>query len=182
MGGTSSSLSSSHLPNIPTYAFVDGTNLLCALSKAKMRLPSLRALFNSIDNPHRLVRVYVYTTEEKANNAKKIHGINFFDGCRLVFGRTVGADKKVREKGVDVQLVADLVYHAATKNAGHVVLMANDGDFEFALKRTEDFGCTTKVLWIVEQPCKALQEASDEFSYYVESQLINIFKATKIDT
>jgi uncharacterized LabA/DUF88 family protein len=164
MSGASHSIGFRWSPDMGrrAYAFVDGTNLIAELRNAKLKLPSVLSLVCASVENMLVLRVYVYTTVEKADKAKIDFGGEFFAGCRLVYGDTVPTPKgDPREKGVDAQLVADLVYHAASRNADHMILVANDSDFRFAIKRVEDFGCTSEILWVVKQPNRRLSESAD---------------------
>jgi uncharacterized LabA/DUF88 family protein len=180
MGSSHSSYSPPPLPNTATYAFIDGTNLFKAIRDANLKLPQLRRLLTDTrDSSHKLIRIYVYTTIEKAKRELNEHGPDVFEGCRLVYGVTVtGGSGNVREKGVDAQLTADMVYHAASRNAAHIVLISNDSDFQFALRRTEDFGCTTEVISVIAETCDALKLACDRCQTLEISDLIKTFGVT----
>jgi NYN domain len=164
MAGTGGSRSFRWSPDMGrrAYAFVDGTNLIAELRNSRLTLPSIFRLVSGSVSQMLVLRVYVYTTEEKADKAKTDFGAEFFAGCRLVYGDSVPTPKgEPREKGVDAQLVADLVYHAASRNADHMILVANDSDFRFAIKRVEDFGCTSEILWVIKEPNQRLRESAD---------------------
>jgi uncharacterized LabA/DUF88 family protein len=185
MSISSGSISFPPLPNIATYVFVDGTNLFAEFRNAQLHPPSIMQLLQLTEPSQRLVRICVYTTDEKAQKAREEFGANFFDNCRVIHGVTVKSQgnngkEKNREKGVDAQLVADLVYHAATRNANHVILVANDSDFQFALKRVEDFGCTTELRWFIRTPCQSLVNATDKLVYLDKEALETRYGATAI--
>ena len=163
-----------------TMAFVDGTNLIAEMKNKQIKLPSVHALGAWAVEPKLLVRVLVYTTEAKANAAKTLFGDEFFKDCRLVYGDTIETGSDVREKGVDAQLVADLVYNAAQKNADHLILISNDSDFAFALMRAEDFGCTTEVRWGGGNVNSRLINAADSVFSFTKEELQVGFNATEL--
>lgn len=188
MGGMSSA---SYPPRAfeKAMVFVDGTNFLNRLRDGSMRCPSLLALAGAVIIGRQMARTYFYTTAEKLEKAKEIHGAAFLDGCRVVLGATVSdGNGKIKEKGVDALLVADLVYHAAQKNCSYAVVISNDSDFAHALKRVEDFGCNTGVVAIGTPAVDRLKNACDNYRFvgYEEMKLqgwaIPILPATSVTT
>jgi hypothetical protein len=104
--------------------FVDGTNLLERLKAAKLRLLTLKKFCHGIVGARQIVRIYFYTTEPYFEESRKRHDSHAFDGVRLVFGDLVPREGSTpKEKGVDALLVADLIYHAASKNFYHAYLL-----------------------------------------------------------
>lgn len=153
--------------------FVDGTNLLNRLREHNLQCPELLPLAEAACFGRQLVRTYFYTTAEKLQKAKEVHGARFLGGCRVVLGDSVPvAAGKVREKGVDALLVADLVYHAAQKNCSYAVVVSNDSDFAHALERVEDFGCNTGVVAVGTDATERLQHACDDYSFLTVSEFI----------
>jgi uncharacterized LabA/DUF88 family protein len=144
--------------------FVDGTNFLNRLRELKLRFHSVKVFANAATLGRELARVYFYTTPEKLEKAKEVHGASFLAGCRVVLGESVPlGNGKFREKGVDALLVADLVYHAAQKNCAYAVVVSNDSDFVHPLRRVEDFGCNTAVVAIGVPAAERLQNACDVY-------------------
>jgi uncharacterized LabA/DUF88 family protein len=153
--------------------FIDGSNLLPRLRDAKLRIPSFFQLASSICGRRRLARVYFYTTQAKLDRVDKEHGPEALHKCRVVLGDSVLLeDGSVREKGVDALLVADLVYHAASRNCSFAAVLSNDTDFVVALRRVEDFGCNTGVLAVLREASPRLTGACDEYLYLPASELI----------
>lgn len=142
--------------------FVDGTNLFYRLASAKLRLLSLAALIRYAEPYREIVRVYLYTTQPHHEKAQGIHGRVFADGVRVVYGEAIATrDGNHKEKGVDAQLVADLVYHAAARNCEKAILISSDQDFAHALARVEDFGCRTSVISVIAPTPRLLKDAAD---------------------
>jgi uncharacterized LabA/DUF88 family protein len=101
--------------------------------------------------------------EQHLEKAKAFHGEGFLDGIRVVLGEGVAtSDGNVKEKGVDALLVADLIYHAASRNFEYALVVTVDTDFVYALRRAEDFGCRTGVLAICAKAPQRLRAACDE--------------------
>jgi len=137
--------------------FVDGTNLLFRLAAEKLSVSRLSYLFTQYHLAHRgreIARIYFYTVQQKVDEAEKIHGKDFLEGIRTVLGDGIQTPGGVKEKAVDALLVADLIYHAASRNCDEAILISHDTDFVYAIKRVEDFGCTTAVGGI----CSAVPE------------------------
>jgi uncharacterized LabA/DUF88 family protein len=145
--------------------FIDGTNLFYRLESAKLKVPRLTAMFHARHIGERqITRVYCYTVEQHLAKAKKVHGDSFLDGVRVVLGDGVErGDGNIKEKGVDALLVADMIYHAANKNCEYVLLVTVDMDFQYVLRRVEDFGCRTALLGVCCQAPGKLQQACDDY-------------------
>ncbi|MEQ8694004.1 MAG: NYN domain-containing protein [Gammaproteobacteria bacterium] len=154
--------------------FVDGTNLFNRLIRDKVRITKLFPILELAANRRQLVRAAIYTTEEKFIAAQEIHGSDFADGVRLVYGDSVDTENgQVREKGVDALLVADLVYHAAQKNCNYVSLVSADSDFRFALNRVGDFGCRVGLMAICNPAPPRLKNEADDYWFLNKKWLID---------
>lgn len=147
--------------------FVDGTNLFYRLKSEKLKVEQLRPLLEDYVSPRQLARAYLYTVQQHRDEAKQRHGDAFFNGIRVVLGDGIPLENgNIKEKGVDALLVADMVYHAASRNCEYAVVVTTDTDFVHVLKRVEDFGCRTAVLSFC---CKApprLAEACDDYRHF----------------
>lgn len=156
--------------------FVDGTNLLYRLEGAKVIVPRLSKLFTTfsyVTNSRELVRIYFYTIQKHIDAALQRHGAQCFEDIRIVLGEGVPASGgNVKEKGVDALLVADLIYHAASRNCDSAVLVSTDTDFTYAIKRVEDFGCRTAVLGICTEPPDRLKQSSDRCYSITAEQIL----------
>jgi uncharacterized LabA/DUF88 family protein len=64
-----------------------------------------------------------------AETEKKFDHISSHAGWHVNPGMTRGLGKKVRQKGVDVQLAVDALTHSVRKNCRHVLLLTGDLDF-----------------------------------------------------
>jgi uncharacterized LabA/DUF88 family protein len=160
-------------------AFVDGTNVFYSLMAQKLIVRRLYQILVALVRPRKLHRVYLYSTAEHVERAKVWHGDEFLEGCRIVYGDSIPTgDGNVREKGVDALLVADLVYHAASKNCQFALVASHDTDFCHALKRVEDFGCRTAVLAIGTHSPLRLRESADHYIHLSAEQLVNTGFAT----
>jgi len=155
--------------------FIDGTNLFCRLVDHKIILnTSLANIVSQFVDGRQIIRMYLYTNGYKLDEAKKVHGNYITDGIRIVFGEGIPLkDGNIREKGVDALLVADLVYHAAVKNYDYALLVSTDTDFVHALRRVEDFGCTTGVLGLCSELPERLSNAADQSKILTKEDLIN---------
>lgn len=154
--------------------FVDGTNVFYSLMAQRVIVRNLYQICLALVRPRKLHRVYLYSTIEHVERAVAWHGEEFLNGCRIVYGSAIPTgDGNVREKGVDALLVADLVYHAASKNCQYALVASHDTDFCYALKRVEDFGCRTGVLAIGAHSPDRLRESADHYIHLSGEQLIN---------
>lgn len=155
--------------------FIDGTNLFYRLTGAKLVVPSIRNLFQKfsfITDGCEIVRIYLYSIQQHVEAALQRHGAQSLDGIRVVFGDAIPTSGgNLKEKGVDALLVADLVYHAASRNCDYAVLVSSDTDFARAIKRVEDFGCRTAVVGICADVPDRLKQNCDR-SYFVTADNI----------
>lgn len=152
--------------------FIDGSNVFPNLREVGLKVPSFYKLGESTKGVRQLLRVYLYTTKEKLEDARAFHGEDCFSGCRVTLGDSVPLNNgSHREKGVDALLVADLIYHAAMKNFHQAIVISNDSDFAVALNRAEDFGCRTKVVSVIKRAPDRLIDACDEFQFFTDAQL-----------
>ena len=159
-----------------SMVFVDGTNLYYRLEEMKLVVTSFFQLFEHLVGGRwrpEIKRIYWYTIEEKYQRVLKVHGARSLDKLRVVKGTGVidrGTDPK--EKGVDALLVADLIYHAAMKNTEYAHLVSIDLDFEYAIRRVEDFGCRSSVLAIGHEAPDRLRDSCDVYRIVTKDELI----------
>jgi uncharacterized LabA/DUF88 family protein len=127
-------------------------------------VPKFQRIFVNFVTGRQIMRMYFYTVQQHLATAKAVHGADCFEGLRLVMGEgIVKADGNIKEKGVDALLVADLIYHSATRNCDYALVVTVDTDFVHALRRVEDFGCGTGVLGVCSQVPERLRNSSDEY-------------------
>ena len=109
-----------------TMIFLDGTNLFYRLEADNLVIGNLAAIFHSfafVSGGRQIIRIYLYTIQEHLDRAMKRHGSKFTDELRVVLGHGIPTKNgNIKEKGVDALLVADLIYHAASRNYDHAVL------------------------------------------------------------
>jgi uncharacterized LabA/DUF88 family protein len=153
-------------PTHRAMVFVDGTNLFHRLSAARLRLTkgALHSMFSQcIGSRAELIRICLYTSKPHWDKAVSTHENEFATQVRTVLGDAIPkGDGNFKEKGVDAMLVADLVYHAATRNITRAVLVSVDTDFTHAISRVEDFGCNTIVVGVCAEVPTRLREATDQ--------------------
>ena len=107
------------------------------------------------------------------NKAQEFHGEGFLEGVRIILGDSIPTkDGNFREKGVDALLVADLIYHAASKNCDYAILVTHDTDFVHALKRVEDFGCKSGLIAFCVHAPDRLQKSCDDYQLIDKEYLL----------
>ena len=154
-------------------AFVDGTNLFYRLRAEKLTVASLERVLSHLCLPRELVRAYVYTSQPHLDQALAIHGEPFLAGCRVVLGDAIPTgDGNFREKGVDALLVADLIYHTASRNCDVAFVLTHDTDFCYALRRAEDFGCRTAVVAVGVHAPERLRKSCDRYVLLTRQELV----------
>ena len=154
-------------------AFVDGTNLFHRLQSERIVVPSILNILKALSVPRELLRAYVYTSQPHLERAISIHGDRMLAGCRVVLGDAIPTqDGNYREKAVDAQLVADLIYHAASRNCEFAFVLTHDTDFCRALRRVEDFGCRTAVVAVGVHAPDRLRNSCDRYVYVDREELL----------
>lgn len=152
--------------------FVDGTNLFYRLESEKLRVSQLKRLLHHFVHPRQLVRAYLYTIQQHLDKARQFHGEKFCQGIRVVLGDGIETkDGNVKEKGVDALLVADMTYHAASRNCEYALVVTVDTDFVYVLRRVEDFGCRTGILSVCCDAPSRLVDACDDY-YKMDSDYL----------
>ena len=160
--------------------FIDGTNLFYRLESEKLRVSQLNVLLPHFLQPRQLVRAYLYTVQQHLDKAKQFHGENFCSEIRVVLGDGIEKqDGNIKEKGVDALLVADMIYHAASRNCEYALVVTTDTDFVYVLKRVEDFGCRTGILSICCEAPSRLVDACDDYYPADSDYLVNHKIATR---
>lgn len=159
--------------------FVDGTNLFQRLVDQKLIVPRLAPLLEIACSGRQLIRSHVYTTKSTHDRAIARHGKSFLEGCRVILGDEIPTgDGNVREKGVDALLVADFVYHAATRNCTFAAIWTHDSDFRQSLQRVEDFGCKTALCAVGFDAPERLRTACDEYYLISTTDILSLGLAT----
>jgi uncharacterized LabA/DUF88 family protein len=151
-------------PRFHAMVFIDGTNFFHRLRERRWRLRAagIYKAVHPLVSRGELLRIYLYTSPPHFERAKQEHDNDFEQHVRVVLGHAVPTgDGNFREKGVDAMLVADLVYHAATRNCDYAVLVSVDTDFAHAIARVEDFGCRTAVVGVGVEVPERLRQAAD---------------------
>jgi uncharacterized LabA/DUF88 family protein len=160
-----------------TMIFVDGTNLFYRLEAANLVIEDLAAIFYSfafVSGGRQISRTYLYTIQEHLDRAFERHGANLTNKVRVVRGHGIRTRHgNVKEKAVDALLVADLIYHAASRNYDYAVLVSVDTDFVHAIRRVEDFGFRTSVIGICSEVPDRLIASSDDHFVISRDNLIN---------
>jgi uncharacterized LabA/DUF88 family protein len=161
--------------------FIDGTNLFYRLEAESLRVSSLQGFISPYVGGRQLARAYLYTVQQHLDKAQKIHGERFCDGIRVVLGEGVPKkDGNIKEKGVDALLVADMIYHAASRNCEYALVVTVDTDFFYVLRRVEDFGCRTGLLSVCCRAPAKLVGACDDYHQVNAAQLIAQKIAAKV--
>ena len=137
--------------------FIDGENLFKATKEAGFRV-SFEKLINFLSKGFNLIRVYYYTgipTEETWNKHKVTlkdfriklsKQLQFLDKLALDFNfhiitRPLVIDKgQVKEKGIDVNIASDIIWHGLSNNYDAFVLISGDRDLIECLERMKDNG------------------------------------------
>jgi len=132
--------------------FIDGSNLYHSLKNTFSRTDlDIGRFCQKLLNRRKLVRIYYYNAKvgKKEEPERYRHQQAFFAGVNTIpyselrLGRLVYTNWPTvppYEKGIDVQLTADMLTHSFQNNYDVVVLVAGDSDFAPALQAVKDYG------------------------------------------
>ena len=137
--------------------FIDGENLFKCAKGEEIKI-SFQKLVTLLSKGYNLIRVYYYTgipTIETWNKNKETEKefkyrlskqIKFLDKLALdynfhIITRPLVIDKGiVKEKGIDVNIASDIIWHGLSDNYDVFVLISGDRDLIECLERMKDNG------------------------------------------
>lgn len=141
------------MPDERVVVYIDGSNLYHSCKQAFGKLPDVCKLRDKLVGDRRLVRSYYYTAPVNATKQPEvaqeqqrfIHAIQ-----RLPYSEVRQAGRLVyppgwpkesaTEKGVDVQLVTDMLTHCFKDLCDTCILVSGDTDYAPALQSIKDAG------------------------------------------
>lgn len=137
--------------------FIDGENVFKCSKDENIKIDFIK-LTKLLSKNFNLIRVYYYSgipTEatwnknkesEKEFKSRLSKQINFLDKLALDFNfhiitRPLVIDKgQVKEKGIDVNIASDIIWHGLSNNYDTFVLISGDRDLIKCLERMKDNG------------------------------------------
>ncbi|HHN46586.1 MAG TPA: NYN domain-containing protein [Planctomycetes bacterium] len=134
------------LPYERVVVFIDGSNFYHAVKDQRgTARVDFEHLVNSLTEGRRLVRVYYYNAlpkegevpEEQYNQQR-----NFFESINRLpyFEVKLGYIDRGVQKGVDVQLVTDMILGAVRNNYDTAIVVSGDGDFAISAQAVKEMG------------------------------------------
>jgi uncharacterized LabA/DUF88 family protein len=133
-------------PTERVAVFIDGSNFYHAL-KDQRGSPRVdfEHLVNGIVEGRRLIRVYYYNAlprEDEVPEEQFAQQKNFFDSINRLpyFEVKLGYIDRGIQKGVDVQIVTDMILGAVRDTYDTMVIISGDGDFAIAAQAVKDLG------------------------------------------
>lgn len=137
--------------------FIDGENLFWALKDNKFKI-DFKKLVNFLARDFNLIRVYYYigiptlknwdkNKEDKKDFVNKLNNqIRFLDNLEFNYNFHVikkplsSKGDNLREKGVDLNIASDIIWHGLSDNYDSLVLISGDKDLMDCLIRMKDNG------------------------------------------
>ncbi len=171
--------------------FIDGSNLFQGAKKHDLKL-DFKKLINLLVKNYNLVRVYYYTGipikktsfetgesekdfEEKFNKQKKFLDSLAFDlNFDIVTKPLALKDGKIIEKGIDVRIASDIIWHGLSDNYDAFVFISGDKDLMDCLIRMKDNGKRVIVANFEDRISREMKKISDR--YINLSQYLNEIK------
>ncbi len=155
--------------------FIDGTNFRYCINGADIKIiKPIHWIGELFLEGRQLVRTYFYTCEPHLAWLENEHEQDIFQTAKIVLGYAIPTGNgNYSEKGVDVHLVADMVYHAAMKNYDYALIVTTDQEFVPVLERVQDLGCQIGVLSLFRPVPRELQNVCDEAFSLSKDQLLS---------
>jgi len=122
------------------------------------------------------VRTYFYTcvpflsdppTKDELELFKKVekfhNAIDKIPRFEIKLGRIQKINGKYTQKGVDMQLGVDMVQMSTSKQIDKAILLANDSDFVYAIKKAKEAGVVTTLVYFSDDKINTvLEKVADE--------------------
>ena len=155
--------------------FIDGTNFRYCINGAELKIiKPIHWIGELFLEGRQLVRTFFYTCEPHLAWFENEHEDSMLQTSKVTLGYAIPTGGgNYSAKGVDVHLVADMVYHAAMKNYDYALLMTTDQEFVPVIERVQDLGCQVGVLSLFRSVPKELENVCDEAFSLSREQLLS---------
>ena len=168
--------------------FIDGENLFNALKDYKIKI-DFQKLVNLLSRDFNLTRVYYYTgvptrknwdknkETKKEFNDKLNRQMRFLENLEFNYNFHVVKKplsfkgKVMREKGVDVNIASDIIWHGLSNNYDSFILISGDKDLMDCLIRMKDNGKKVMVANFENRISREIKRIADKYinlSDYIE--------------
>jgi len=160
--------------------FIDGGNLFGAVKEKNIKI-DFRKLADFLAEGFNLIRVYYYTgvptlkSWDKSRDSKKqfkekiSNQIKFLDGLEFnynfhVVKKPLSFDKGfLKEKGVDVNIASDIIWHGLSDNYDSFILISGDRDLMDCLMRMKDNGKKVIVANFENRISREIKKIADKY-------------------
>lgn len=155
--------------------FVDGTNFRYCLNGSAVKIiKPIHWIGEIFLEGRQLLRTFFYTCEPHLASLESEHGQDILKTSKIVLGYAIPiGDGNYSEKGVDVNLASDVVYHAAMGNYDYALIVTSDQEFVPVIERIQDLGCQAGVLSLFRPVPRELKNVCDEAFFLSKEQLIS---------
>ena len=128
--------------------FIDGTNFRYCFNGSEIKIiKPIHWIGEIFLEGRQLLRTFFYTCEPHLALLESEHSQDILQTSKVILGYAIPiGDGNYSEKGVDVNLVSDMVYHAAMKNYDYALIVTSDQEFVPVIERVQDLGCQAGVL------------------------------------
>lgn len=172
---SNSRVQSTGLKEQRAMVFIDGTNFQYCINGAEIKIIKPIHLIGEIFLEGRqLVRTFFYTCEPHLAYLENEHSREIFQTSKVILGYAIPTGEgNYTAKGVDIHLVADMVYHAAMGNYDYALLVTSDQEFVPVIERVQDLGCQAGILSLFRPAPRELQNICDESFSLSQDELIS---------
>ncbi|MEM7064092.1 MAG: NYN domain-containing protein [Cyanobacteria bacterium P01_B01_bin.77] len=173
--GGSMKLRAAELQTQKAMVFIDGTNFRYCINGAEIKIiKPIHWIGEMFLEGRQLIRTFFYTCEPHLAWFENEHEQDILQTSKVVLGFAIPTGGgNYSEKGVDVHLVSDMVYHAAMKNYDYALIVTTDQEFVPVIERVQDLGCQTGVLSLFRPVPRELQNMCDEAFSLSKEQLLS---------
>ncbi len=150
--------------------FIDGGNLFHCAKNEGIKI-DFKKLIKFLSKDYKLIRVYYYTgiqgsdkkTEEINKQRAFLDSLSFNLNFEVITKPLVEINNKLIEKGVDVKIASDIIWHGLSDNYDAFILLSGDKDLMDCLIRMKDNGKRVIVANFEGRISRELKRLADEY-------------------
>jgi len=150
--------------------FIDGGNLFHCAKNEGIKI-DFEKLVNYLSKGFNLIRVYYYTglltSDKNSQQSNKqrafLDSLAFNLNFDVITKPLININNKIFEKGVDVKIASDIIWHGLSNNYDSFILISGDKDLMDCLIRMKDNGKRVIVANFEGRISRELKKIADEY-------------------
>ncbi len=143
--------------------FIDGGNLFHCAKNEGIKI-DFEKLVKFLSIEYKLIRVYYYTGIQASDNKQRafLDSLSFNLNFEVVTKSLIKINDKLIEKGIDVKIASDIIWHGLSNNYDSFILLSGDKDLMDCLIRMKDNGKRVIVANFEGRISRELKRLADE--------------------